>query len=149
MASRRSSKSARSKSRSRSRSRRSRGRRPVRTRPAWRDELSDQLSGHTTDMVAVALLVAGLLSLLAIVSHVVGPVGRGIDAAAAALLGRGKLLVPIALLAGAAAMWVPRSGEDERDASDTAAHRGWRFGVGVVLVCGAIVGGFHLGRGTT
>ena len=100
-------------------------------------------------MVAIALLVAGLLSLLAIVLHGVGPVGRGIDAAAAALLGRGKLLVPIALLAGAAALWVPRAGNDDRDASDTASHRGWRFGVGVVFVCGAIVGGFHLARGTT
>jgi hypothetical protein len=34
-------------------------------------------------MVAIGLVVVGLLSLLAIVSDVVGPVGEGIDAAAA------------------------------------------------------------------
>jgi hypothetical protein len=39
-------------------------------------------------MVAIGLAVAGVLSLLAIVSDVVGPVGRAIDDGAALALGR-------------------------------------------------------------
>src|SRR5215467_9900617 len=106
MASRRQSKSARSKKRAKSR---------VQTRAAWRDELAEQLAGHRIDALAIALAVFGVLSLLAIFSDVVGPVGRGIDAGAAGLLGRGKVLIPIAALAGAASLVVDRHVDDEED----------------------------------
>ena len=99
MASRRKSGSSRSKTRTK--------KRPAKVRAQWRDDLSEQLSGHRGDMVAIVLVVVGILSLLAIVSDVVGPIGRGIDAGAAALLGRGKLLVPLALLVGAASLLLP------------------------------------------
>src|SRR5476649_2319523 len=108
MASRRQSKSARAKKRAKAR---------VRTRPAWRDELSEQLSDHRIDALAIGLAVFGLLSLLAMFSNLVGPVGRGIDAAAAALLGRGKVLVPIASLAAAASTVGQRRADDHGDAS--------------------------------
>ncbi|MDQ1434381.1 MAG: segregation ATPase FtsK/SpoIIIE, family, partial [Actinomycetota bacterium] len=135
MASRRQSKAARARKRAKAR---------VKTRAAWRDELSEQLADHRIDAVAIGLVVFGLLSLLAMFSDVVGPVGRGIDAAAAGLLGRGKVLVPIATLAAAASTIVQRnSGDDEAEV----AKRGLRFGLGLVLVCGAVVAGFHLGRG--
>src|SRR5215831_10275079 len=104
MASRRQSKSARAKKRAKAR---------VQTRAAWRDELSEQLADHRVDALAIALTVFGILSLLAIFSDVVGPVGRGIDAGAAALLGRGKVLIPIAALAGAASLVVDRRTDDE------------------------------------
>src|SRR5258708_19407568 len=81
-----------------------------RSRATWRDELSEQLAGHRTDALAIGLAVFGLLSLLAIFSDLVGPVGRGIDAAAAGLLGRGKVLVPIASLAAAGSTPVQRRG---------------------------------------
>src|SRR5262245_7058542 len=80
---------------------------PTKVKAQWREERSAQLAGHRGDMVAIGLVVVGLLSLLAIVSDVVGPVGRGIDAGAAGLLGKGKLLIPVALLVGAAAMLLP------------------------------------------
>jgi S-DNA-T family DNA segregation ATPase FtsK/SpoIIIE len=139
MASRRRSKSARAKKRAKSR---------VRTRAAWRDELSEQLADHRIDALAIALAVFGILSLLAILSDVVGPAGRGIDAGAALLLGRGKVLVPIAALAGAASLVVDRRAEDV-DEEDHRGRRGLRFGVGVLLVCAAVVGAFHLARGKT
>src|SRR5207237_8541517 len=104
MASRRQSKSARARKRSKAR---------VRTRAAWRDELSEQLADHRIDALAIGLVVFGLLSLLAMFSDVVGPVGRGIDAAAAALLGRGKVLVPVATLAAAASTIVQGNSDDD------------------------------------
>jgi S-DNA-T family DNA segregation ATPase FtsK/SpoIIIE len=136
MASRRSSKSARRKS----------SRKAVRTRAAWRDDLSEQLADHRGDMVAIGLVVIGLLSLLAIVSDVVGPVGEGIDAGAAGLLGRGKLLIPLALLIGAVGALARFTPWDD-DEDEGPARRGLRLGVGLTLLCLAIVGGFHLARG--
>ncbi len=118
----------------------------VQTRAAWRDEFSEQLADHRIDALAIGLVVFGLLSLLAIFSDVVGPVGRGIDAAAAGLLGRGKVLVPVASLAAAASVIIQRRSDDD---DEEVAKRGLRFGLGLVLICGAVVGGFHLARGKT
>jgi DNA segregation ATPase FtsK/SpoIIIE, S-DNA-T family len=140
MASRRQSKSARARKRSKARVR-------ARSRAAWRGELSEQLADHRVDALAIGLAVLGLLSLLAMFSDLVGPVGRGIDTAAAALLGRGKVLVPIASLAGAASTVLQWRGDDDDD--EESKRRGLRFGLGLVLVCAAVVGAFHLGRAKT
>src|SRR3954464_11904343 len=102
MASRRQSKAARARKRAKAR---------VKTRAAWRDELSEQLADHRIDALAIGLAAFGLLSLLAMFSDVVGPVGRGIDAAAGGLLGRGKVLVPIATLAAAASTIIQRNSD--------------------------------------
>ena len=74
MASRRQSKSSRARKRSKAR---------VRTRAAWRDELAEQLADHRIDALAIGLAVFGLLSLLAMFSDLVGPIGRGVDTVAA------------------------------------------------------------------
>src|SRR5689334_7853929 len=108
---------SRRKSKSRAKSRR--GRKAVRTRAAWRDELSEQLADHRGDMLAIVFAVVGIISLLAIVSNVVGPVGSGIDTVAAALLGRGKALVPLALLVGAVGTLARRATDDEDDDAPT------------------------------
>src|SRR5262245_25395313 len=126
MASRRTSKSARSKKRAKSR---------VQARAAWRDELAEQLAGPRIDALALALSVFGVLRLLGIFSDVVGPVGHGIDAGAAGLLGRGKVLIPVAALAGAASLVVDRQvDDDEEDDEHESGRRGLRFGVGLFLV---------------
>src|ERR1700686_3811620 len=138
MASRRQSKSARARKQAKAR---------VRSRAAWRNELAEQLADHRIDALAIGLAVFGLLSLLAMFSDLVGPVGRGIDAAAAGLLGRGKVLVPIASLAAAASTVLQRRTDD--DDEEATKRRGLRFGLGLVLVCGTIVGAFHLGRART
>ncbi|MDQ1456375.1 MAG: segregation ATPase FtsK/SpoIIIE, family [Actinomycetota bacterium] len=139
MASRRQSKSARARKRAKAR---------VRTRAAWRGELAEQLADHRIDALAIGLAVFGLLGLLAMFSDLVGPVGRGIDTAAAVLLGRGKVLVPIASLAAAASTVVQRRGGDDDDET-VSTRRGLRFGLGLVLVCASVVGAFHLGRAKT
>ena len=82
MASRRQSKSARARKRAKVR---------ANSRAVWRDELAEQLADHRIDALAIGLAVFGLLSLLAMVSDLVGPIGRGIDSGAALLLGRGKV----------------------------------------------------------
>ena len=56
------------------------------------------------------------------------------------------MLIPIATLAAAASIIVQRRSDDDEE---EVAKRGLRFGLGLVLVCGAVVGGFHLARGTT
>ncbi len=134
MASRRTSKSSRARKR----------RRPSRVRAQWRDELSEQLGGHRADILAIGLGVAGLLSLLAIFSDVVGPVGRGLDTAFAALFGRGKVLVPIGLLVGAGSMLAPRVSDEDED--DVSSRRGLRLGLGLLLVCATVIGLLHLDR---
>src|SRR5436190_201809 len=134
MASRRTSKSSRARKR----------RRPSRVRAQWRDELSEQLGGHRADILAIGLGVAGLLSLLAIFSDVVGPVGRGLDTAFAALLGRGKVLVPIGLLVGAGSMLAPRVSDEDED--DVSSRRGLRLALGLLLVCATVIGLLHLDR---
>jgi S-DNA-T family DNA segregation ATPase FtsK/SpoIIIE len=132
VASRRSSKSSRAK------------KRPQRVRSQWRDELSEQLAGHRGDMIAIGLAVAGVLSLLAIFSDVVGPVGHGIDTAAATLLGKGKVLVPVALLIGAGSMIATRDEYDEDEEEST--RRGIRLGLGLFMVCASAVALFYLAR---
>ena len=118
----------------------------MKIRARWRDELSEQLAGHRVDMVAILLFATGVISLLAIISDVVGPAGHAIDTGAADLLGRGKLLVPLALMTGAVLVLTQRRYDDEDD-EDAPARKGLRFAVGAALLVGAIVGGFHLARG--
>ena len=85
-----------------------------------------------------------MLSLLAIFSDVVGPVGRGLDTAFAVLLGRGKALVPIGLLVGAGSMLAPRvTDEDEEEVSS---RRGLRLALGLILVCATVIGLLYLDR---
>jgi S-DNA-T family DNA segregation ATPase FtsK/SpoIIIE len=127
MASRRSSKS------------RAKARAKQRSRSAWRDEFSEQLADHRGDALAIALLVVGILTLLGIFTDLAGPFGRGLDTGSAALLGAGKVLVPIALVVGAVLLLAQRRDED-------APPKGLRLGLGIVLVCGSAVGLLDLAR---
>ncbi len=85
----------------------------------------------------------GCSSLLAIFSDV-GPVGRGVDTAFAALLGRGKVLVPIGLLVGAGSMLAPRVMDE--DDEDVSSRRGMRLALGLALVSATVVGLLYLDR---
>ena len=139
MASRRQSKSARARKRAKIR---------AHSRAVWRDELAEQLADHRVDALAIGLAVFGLLSILAMVSDLVGPIGRAIDTGSALLLGRGKVLVPVASLAAAASTLIQRRGAEDAD-EEVAKGRGLRFGLGLLLLCATIVGAFHLGRSRT
>ena len=108
--------------------------------PAWRAELVRQLGGHATDAVALALFVLGAVAALGIYSDLSGPVGDGIDGFASLMLGAGRYAVPIMLFLAAGSVLVQRD-DDPDTRSDL------RLGVGLMLVCGSIVGLLHIAHG--
>jgi DNA segregation ATPase FtsK/SpoIIIE, S-DNA-T family len=116
---------------------------PARRRatPRWRQELAHQLGGHAGDALAIGLFVLALVCALGIYSGLAGPVGDGIDAAAAILLGGGRFAVPLILLIAAGGVLLQR-GAEEDSRSDL------RLGLGLVLVCAAIVGLLHIADGS-
>ena len=102
-----------------------------------------QLGRHAGDAAAIGLGVAGCITALGMFSDLAGPLGDGIDTAAAVLLGGGRFVVPVALLVGAIAALARGRGEDAGEAGRT----GIRLGVGFALVCAAVVGCLHLAHG--
>src|SRR5690349_1867328 len=85
------------KGRGRAPARRAPARRKVAREPrfaALREQLNAQFSAHKTDVVAVVLAVAGILTGLSIGVHFAGPFGRGVDASTGAVLGKGRYLLP-------------------------------------------------------
>src|SRR5471032_917615 len=146
MATRRRSKTSRAQ-RSRGRSgRRTTGRSRVAVRAAWRDDVNEHLRAHRPDALAFLLGVVGVISALGIYSDLAGPFGRAIEHGSAAVLGGGRFLVPLALVVGALSLVTPRWGSDDEDA-DERAGRGWRLGIGFLLVGLAAVGLMHIGHG--
>jgi S-DNA-T family DNA segregation ATPase FtsK/SpoIIIE len=112
-------------------------RRPKRARdktPRRRAPVASVISGHEGDLAALAVVTIGLVSALGSWFDKAGPVGSGLDAAAGALLGVGRLAVPIAAAAIAIA---------------TVRHsaRPGRVIVGVVALAGSVLGLLHLARG--
>jgi S-DNA-T family DNA segregation ATPase FtsK/SpoIIIE len=140
----------------RSRTSSSRGR-PAPRRPpreprfaGLREQLRAQLEAHATDAAAVALAVAGILTGLAVCVHFAGPFGRALDASAGAVLGKGRFLLPFALIGGAVALIMggPSSADDdEEEEEEEAERRGLRVGVGLVALLLASVGLLDLGAG--
>ncbi len=112
-----------------------------RAKPRWREELSSQLGGHSTDALAIGMFVLALVSALGIYFNLAGPVGNGIDAATSLMLGSGRVMVPIALLIAAAGVVVTRDGSAPKR-SDI------RLAVGLGLMCAATVGLLHIGNGS-
>jgi S-DNA-T family DNA segregation ATPase FtsK/SpoIIIE len=63
------------------------------------------------------------------------------------MLGGGRLLLPIVLIAGALSLITPHfTAEDEEEHEEERAGRGWRLGIGFALACFAGVGLMHLAR---
>jgi S-DNA-T family DNA segregation ATPase FtsK/SpoIIIE len=102
-----------------------------------REAARTQLGGHGTDALALAVLVLGLLSGLALATDLTGPVGRALGDGLTALLGNGAVLVPIALVAVAVLLWWRRP-DDEVPAAPL------RVGIGVALVLLAAAGLMHV-----
>ena len=127
---------------------RSRSRRPVRA-PRFaglREQLGTQLEAHKTDAVAVALAVVGILTGLAICFHFAGPFGRALDSAAGAVLGKGRFLLPIALIGGAVSLVIrPGSSDDEEE--EEVEPRGVRVAIGLIAAVLAAVGMLDLMAG--
>jgi S-DNA-T family DNA segregation ATPase FtsK/SpoIIIE len=83
---------------------------------------------HERDIWIVALVVAGLFSLLA-EAGALGPIGRALSRALALLLGVGRMALPVILLGlGVALIW----GKIEVER----ARLGWGTGLGLLSICG-------------
>src|ERR1700722_8521676 len=147
MATRRRSKTSRVRWSKGKSGRRPSGRSRVAVRAAWRDDLNDQLAGHRSDALAILLAVVGVISALGIYSDLAGPFGRAIEHGCAAVLGGGRFLVPAALVIGALSLVTPRWGARDEEEVEEVAGRGWRLGVGFVLIGLAAVGLMHIAHG--
>jgi S-DNA-T family DNA segregation ATPase FtsK/SpoIIIE len=108
--------------------------------------VNEQLRAHRPDALAFLLGVFGVISALGIYSDLAGPFGRAIEHGCAAVLGGGRFLVPVALVVGSLSLVTPRWGVPDEDAEERAG-RGWRLGIGFVLVGLASVGLMHIGHG--
>jgi len=109
--------------------------------------VNEQLRAHRPDALAFLLAVIGVISALGIYSDLAGPFGRAIEHGCAAVLGGGRFLVPVALVVGSLSLVTPRWGATEDDEDDDRAGRGWRLGIGFLLVGLAAVGLMHIGHG--
>jgi len=142
--------------------RRRNGRRRAPARPtAWersREAARRQLRGHRADALAVALVVVGVLTLLGLASDLAGSVGSFLADGSATVLGRGRIVFPLACFGFAVLLFAgyrPRDlgaddvddeGADEDD--ETRAPAPLRIGLGIVLVMLAVVGFLHLAGGS-
>ncbi len=102
-----------------------------------REAARTQLRGHGTDALALAVLVVGLLTGLALATDLTGPVGAALADGITALLGNGAFLIPTSLVA-VAVLLLWRRPEDESPAAPL------RVGLGVGLVVLAAAGLLHV-----
>jgi S-DNA-T family DNA segregation ATPase FtsK/SpoIIIE len=94
------------------------------------------LDPHRDDLIGLVVVVAGVLLGLAVYLRVAGPVGSGIDTGLGALVGVGRYVLPIALLACGVALLLDGRSE----------HR-LRLALGVGLATVALLGLLHLAEG--
>ncbi|MCU1428693.1 MAG: FtsK/SpoIIIE family proteinFtsk gamma protein [Actinomycetia bacterium] len=114
-----------------------RGARRKREHLLW-GRLAAQLGNHAADAAVLALLVGGVVAFLGIFAHGAGPVGRALDTVTGALFGRGRVLVPFALIAAAALVLVHRDDEESHNL---------RIGVGIGVLLFSLAGILHLTGG--
>jgi S-DNA-T family DNA segregation ATPase FtsK/SpoIIIE len=91
------------------------------------------IAERSRDAWGIALLLAAVISGLAIYLDAAGPVGRGIDAAARGGFGLVGSLAPVILMVLGAMLFIERSAEEIG-----------RLGTGVALATLAVLGGTHL-----
>ena len=128
---------------------------------AWersREAAGRQLRGHGADALAVALVVVGVLTVLGLASDLAGSVGSFLADGSATMLGRGRIVFPLACFGFAVLLFAGyRPGglgaddlDDEREEEDdeTPAPAPLRIGLGIVLVMLAVVGLLHLAGGS-
>ena len=94
------------------------------------------LDPHRDDLIGLVVVVAGVLLGLAVYLRVAGPVGSGIDTGLGALVGVGRYVLPVALLASGDALLLDGRSE----------HR-LRLALGVGLATVALLGLLHLAKG--
>jgi S-DNA-T family DNA segregation ATPase FtsK/SpoIIIE len=94
------------------------------------------LDPHRDDLIGLLVVVAGVLLGLAVYLRVAGPVGSGIDTGLGALVGVGRYVLPVALLACGVALLLDGRSENRL-----------RLALGVGLTTVALLGLLHLAKG--
>ena len=102
--------------------------------------IATALDGHAGDVIGLMLVALGLVAGLGVYADAAGPAGRWLDDAAGTLVGWGRLLAPVALVA--AGVLLVRGEPDEDDPG--ARSHVW---VGGLLVAVAGCGLLHLAGG--
>src|SRR5215208_2095810 len=129
---------------------------------AWersREAAGRQLRGHGADALAVALVVVGVLTVLGLASALAGSVGSFLADGSATMLGRGRIVFPLACFGFAVLLFAgyrPRGLDadeldderEEEEDDETRAPAPLRIGLGIVLVMLAVVGMLHLAGGS-
>jgi S-DNA-T family DNA segregation ATPase FtsK/SpoIIIE len=103
-----------------------------------RSRLGAQLGDHRNDALALALLVGGVVAALGSFAGGAGPVGHGIDTVTGALFGRGRFLVPLALVTVSVLFLAHRRDEESHNL---------RVGFGIALLLLSLAGILHLAGG--
>lgn len=113
---------------------------PPSTFDRLRRAVASALDGHAADVVGLLLVALGLVAGLGVYADAAGPAGRWLDDAAGTLVGWGRLLVPVALVAGGVLLV-----RGEPDAEDPGARS--HVWVGGLLLAVAGCGLLHLAGG--
>jgi S-DNA-T family DNA segregation ATPase FtsK/SpoIIIE len=103
-----------------------------------RARLGDQLGGHRTDALALALLAGGIVAGLGSFASGAGPLGHALDTVDGALFGRGRFLVPLALIVIGVLLLAHRRDDEPHNL---------RIGVGAALLLLSLAGILHLAGG--
>ena len=61
--------------------------------------LASALGGHAGDLFGILCIAVGIVAGMGVYADVAGPVGRGLDTGIGLLVGWGRLIVPVALVA--------------------------------------------------
>jgi len=100
---------------------------------------------HKGDILGVACIALGLVSGLAIYAQSAGPLGEDLRQGVGALIGLGKVVVPIVLIL--LGLSLLRGRTDETEAPVDPSEHAVRLGIGGALVALAATGLLHLTRG--
>ena len=115
-----------------------------------REAARRELAGHTSDAIAVGLVVLAALSALGLLSDLAGPVGSGLADGFGALIGKARYAVPIVCIAFALLLFrqrpAARRAMEAEDAGEEVPPEPapLRVAVGFALLGLAAVGALHL-----
>ncbi len=105
------------------------------------------LEGHRRDAGGLGLVAAGLVAALGIYLDLTGPAGRAIDTMVGGAVGLAKVVVPVALVMGGAALLRADDDTASAAANHNRSNRAARMGVGTLVMFIAFTGLAHVGRG--
>lgn len=112
-----------------------------------REAVGRELGGHRRDAAAIASLAVGVLLALGLAGDLAGPLGRAVDRAVTALVGRAAFLAPVAFVALGVALLAASVRGDRSEEHEEREPAAVRIGLGAALIAVSVAGLLHLGYG--